>query len=119
HHLDQQKKQERCGGSDEGWYRHERAGTDEIERRQQAEGQGSESPNQNVVLADRSRQHHSDEVCWKHGLAVRPSSQCPHPEQTKQQEFGFQFGGAVAVELEKTWCQPGQDQKHSKPNREE
>jgi hypothetical protein len=47
-------------------------GADEVEGREQADGEGAETADVAVVHADGAGQHHPGNVGWEHGLAPRP-----------------------------------------------
>ena len=95
--LAAKKSEEHQRRRSQGRHRYKGAMADEIERREQAEGErGSKPADQGMVFADGSGQHHADQVRRQHRFAVGPGGQGSHAEQEKQKEFGFQFGGAIA-----------------------
>ena len=72
-----------------------------------------------MVLADRARQHHADDIGWKHRLAVRPSGERSQSEQTKEQVFRLEFRGPIAVAAEEAPGEPRQQRESANAGRDE
>jgi hypothetical protein len=107
HHLGQQQDQEHQRGAEQRGHRDERAGADEVERREHPEGQGAQAPHQHMVLADGAGKHHADQVGRQHRLGARPYRQPAHAEQEEEDELRLQLRRAVAEPAEEPWRQPG------------
>ena len=96
-----------AGAATSAGNRHERAGANEVERRQQAERQRAQAAHQRVVLADGAGEHHAHHVRRQHGLAVRPGRKRAQAEQAQEQELRFEFGGRLPKRRKKRGVSQG------------
>src|SRR5262249_50848853 len=106
--FDHEHENECCGGGDELGDRGEGAGADEVERGEQPEGQRAQAANERVILADRSRQRHPDDIGGNDRLGVRPGRERSQSQQAEQQVFRLQFRGPVAIAAEEARREPRQ-----------
>ena len=85
----------------------ERAGTNEVERREKSERERAKATNEGVILTHGSRQHHTDEIGWKDRLTVCPGRERAEAEKAKHQELRFELGRSIAEVTEEAWREPG------------
>src|ERR1019366_5483466 len=96
-HLRKKQRDEGERSGHQRGHRNEAPGADEVERRQQSEGQGTQAADEEVIFADSAGQDHSNEVSGENRLAARPDGQSAQSEEQEQEVLGLQLRYAPAV----------------------
>src|SRR5271157_1256797 len=96
-HLRHEQDEHGGGSCNQRGHRDKRSGANEVERREQSEGQSAQAADERVVFAHCSPQNHADQVGWEHRFAARPNGQSAQGKEKKKNVLGFKFGDATAV----------------------